>query len=138
MVPIILAPCEWQTKIPRMARSGILPDRVGTACNQAWCLNDLAKSNNSLRSLGQGSQGPPRHVLFYAAVHVVAISLFLLDREFYSTDMIRTLDSMSVRYLIPCVNTGPVKRALARHASTGSKKVSRMSIFTPEKVSASY
>ena len=64
--------------------------------------------------------------------------LFLLDREFYSTDVIRTLDTMGVRYLIPCVNTGPVKRALARHTSTGSKKVSRMSISAPEKVSALY
>ena len=38
-------------------------------------------------------------------------SLILLDREFYSTDVIRTLDSMGVRCLIPGINTGPVKKA---------------------------
>ena len=48
------------------------------------------------------------------------------------------LDSMGVRYLIPCVNTGSIKGVLKHHAATGSKKVSRMSISTPEKVSASY
>ena len=44
-------------------------------------------------------------------------SLFLLGREFYSTDVIRALDSMGVRYLIPGINTGPVKKALAHHAN---------------------
>ena len=65
-------------------------------------------------------------------------SLFLLDREFYSTDVIQTLDSMGVRYLIPGINTGPVKKALAHHASTGSKKVSKMNISNTERISTSY
>ena len=56
-------------------------------------------------------------------------SLFLLGREFYSTDVIRTLDSMGVRYLIPGVNTGPVKTAPEHHAFTGSKKVAKMTMF---------
>ena len=45
---------------------------------------------------------------------------------------------MGMRYLIPCTNTGPIKRALAHRASTGSKKISKMSISNPEKISASY
>ena len=65
-------------------------------------------------------------------------SLFLLDREFYSTDVIRMPDSMGVWYPIPEVNTGPVKTALEHHAYTGSKKVSKMSISNTEKISASY
>ena len=52
--------------------------------------------------------------------------------------MIRALDSMGVRYLIPRVNTDPVKTALEHHASTGSKKVSKMSIFNTKRISASY
>ena len=45
---------------------------------------------------------------------------------------------MGVRYMIPGINTGPVTKDLAHHASTGSKKVSKMSISNTEKVSASY
>ena len=52
--------------------------------------------------------------------------------------MIRVLDSMCVRYLIPGVNTGSIKKALAHHAYTGSKKVSKMSTSNTENVSLSY
>ena len=40
------------------------------------------------------------------------IGTVMLDREFFSTDVIRMLESLGVDYLIPCVNTANVVRAI--------------------------
>ena len=40
------------------------------------------------------------------------IGTVMLDREFFSTDVIRILWNLGVDYLIPCVNTANVVRAI--------------------------
>ena len=40
------------------------------------------------------------------------IGTVMLDREFFSTDVIRMLENLGVDYLIPCVNTAGVVRAI--------------------------
>ena len=40
------------------------------------------------------------------------IGTVMLDREFFSTDVIRVLEDLGVDYLIPCVNTANVIRAI--------------------------
>ena len=40
------------------------------------------------------------------------IGTVMLDREFFSTDVIRALGDLGVDYLIPCVNTANVVRAI--------------------------
>ena len=40
------------------------------------------------------------------------IGTVMLDREFFSTDVIRVLENLGVDYLIPCVNTAGVVRAI--------------------------
>ena len=40
------------------------------------------------------------------------IGTVMLDREFFSTDVIRMLENLGVDYLIPCVNTANVVRAI--------------------------
>ena len=40
------------------------------------------------------------------------IGTVMLDREFFSTDVIRVLEDLGVDYLIPCVNTASVVRAI--------------------------
>ena len=40
------------------------------------------------------------------------IGTVMLDREFFSTDVIRVLEDLGVDYLIPCVNTAGVVRAI--------------------------
>ena len=40
------------------------------------------------------------------------IGTVMLDREFFSTDVIRTLEKLGVGYLIPCVNTPNVVKAI--------------------------
>ena len=40
------------------------------------------------------------------------IGTVMLDREFFSTDLIRMLENLGVDYLIPCVNTAGVVRAI--------------------------
>ena len=46
----------------------------------------------------------------------VRIGVAMLDREFFSTDVIRTLDGMGTRYLMPCINTPNVTRAIEEFA----------------------
>ena len=129
---------KWRNKLVRSKRKG--GTNVFETYITAQCVNAGSRLNLAVLNMTQHSL----NAVFVRKIveHVMDVGanpgLFLLDREFYSTDVIRTLDSMGVRYLIPGVNTGSVKKALAHHASTGSKKVSKMSISTPEKVSASY
>ena len=40
------------------------------------------------------------------------IGTVMLDREFFSTDVIRVLEDLGVDYLIPCVNTANVVKAI--------------------------
>ena len=40
------------------------------------------------------------------------VGTVMLDREFSSTDVIRVLENLGADYLIPCVNTACVVRAI--------------------------
>ena len=129
---------KWENKLVRSKRKGgtnMFETYITAQCVNAGSRLNLAVLNMTQHSLNADFVRKIVEHVRYAGVNP---GLFLLDREFYSTDVIRALDSMGVRYLIPGVNTGPVKKALARHASAGSKKVSKMSISNPEKISASY
>ena len=129
---------KWENKLVRSKRKG--GTNVFETYITAQCVNAGSRLNLAVLNVTQHSLNADfvRKIVEQVKNAGVKPSLFLLDREFYSTDVIRTLDSMGVRYLIPGVNTGPVKKALARHASAGSKKVSKMSISNTENVSASY
>ena len=106
----------------------------------AQCVNAGSRLNLAVLNMTQHSSNAVfvRKIIEQVRHAGVKPSLFLLDREFYSTDVIRTLDSMGVWYIIPGINTSRVKTTLEHHASTGSKKVVKMSISNAEKVSASY
>ena len=129
---------KWENKLMRSKRKG--GTNVFEAYITAQCVNAGSRLNLAILNVTQHSLNADfvRKIVEHVRHAGVNPGLFLLDREFYSTDVIRVLDSMCVRYLIPGVNTGSVKKALARHASSGSKKVSKMSISNAEKVSASY
>ena len=45
------------------------------------------------------------------------IGTVMLDREFFSTDVIRMLENLGVDYLIPCVNTANVVKAIEEFSS---------------------
>ena len=75
------------------------------------CINAGSRLNLAILNMTRHSLNAifVRKIIEHVRDAGVKPGLFLLDREFYSTDVIRTLDSMSVRYLIPGVNTDPVK-----------------------------
>ncbi len=129
---------KWENKLVRSKRKG--GTNVFETYITAQCVNAGSRLNLAVLNMTQHSLNAVfvRKIIEQVRHAGVNPRLFLLDREFYSTDVIRTLDSTGVRYLIPCINTGPIKKALAHHASTGSKKVSKMSISNPDKISASY
>ena len=129
---------KWENKLVRSKRKG--GTNVFETYITAQCVNAGSRLNLAVLNMTQHSLNAVfvRKIVEQVKNAGVKPSLFLLDREFHSTDVIRTLDSMGVRYLIPGINTGPVKKALAHHASTGSKKVSKMSISNTENVSTSY
>ena len=52
------------------------------------------------------------------------IGTVMLDREFFSTDVIRMLENLGVDYLIPCVNTANVVRAIEEFSRGGRPAVS--------------
>ena len=129
---------KWENKLVRSKRKG--GTNVFETYITAQCVNAGSRLNLAILNMTQHSLNAVFVRKIIEQVHNAGVnpSLFLLDREFYSTDVIRTLDSMGVKYLIPGVNTSRVKTTLEHHASTGFKKVSKMSISNPEKVSASY
>ena len=129
---------KWEGKLVRSKRKG--GTNVFETYITAQCVNARSRLNLAVLHVTQISINADSVRKLIESVQDTGVkpSLILLDREFYSTDVIKTLDSMGMRYLIPCINTNPIKKALAHHASTGSKKVSKMSISNPEKVSASY
>ena len=129
---------KWENKLVRSRRKG--STNVFETYITAQCVNAGSRLNLAVLNMTQHSSNAVfvRKIIEQVRHAGVKPSLFLLDREFYSTDVIRTLDSMGVWYIIPSINTGPVKKILAHHASTGSKKVVKMSISNAEKVSASY
>ena len=55
----------------------------------------------------------------------IKIGIAMLDREFFSTDVIRALNEMGVDYLMPCVNTPNVVRAIAQFDRGERMTVSR-------------
>ena len=64
--------------------------------------------------------------------------LILLDREFYSTDVIRELDNLGAQYLIPCANRDTVVGALRDYASRRRKAISRMAMSNSDRKEVSY
>ena len=64
--------------------------------------------------------------------------LILLDREFYSTDVMRELDGLGVQYLIPCINRDTVVETLRDYASGRRKAISRMAVSNSDKKEVSY
>ena len=64
--------------------------------------------------------------------------LILLDREFYSTDVIHELGSLGVQYLIPCTNRDAAAGALHDYASGRRKAISRMTMSDSDRKEVSY
>ncbi len=58
----------------------------------------------------------------------VRIGIAMLDREFFSTDVIRTIDGMGIRYLMPCINTASVTCAIEEFACGRRLAASRFRI----------
>ena len=129
---------KWENKLVRSKRKG--STNVFETYITVQCVNAGSRPNLAILNMTQHSLNAVFVRTIIEQVHNAGVkpSLFLLDREFYSTDVIRTLDSMGVKYLIPGINTSRVKTTPEHHASTGSKKVSKMSISNPENASASY
>ncbi len=129
---------KWENKLVRSKRKG--GTNVFETYITARCVNAGSRLNLAVLHVSQHSLNAVfvRKIIEHVRDVGVKPGLFLLDREFYPMDVIRMLDSMGVQYLIPCVNTGSIKGVLKHHAAIGSKKVSRISIAAPERISASY
>ena len=97
---------KWENKLVRSQRkssTNVFETYITAQCVNAGSRLNLAVLHVTQHSLDAVSV---RKIVEHVRDAGVKPSLFLLDRKFYSTDVIRTLDSMGVRYLIPCVNTG--------------------------------
>ena len=68
----------------------------------------------------------------------IRIKLVLLDRGFFSTDIIGTLNDLKVNYLMPCSNTYGVVEALNEFAEGSRESVSGNSITNSGGYSAAY
>ena len=66
------------------------------------------------------------------------IRLVLLDREFFTTDVMKTLGDMTVRYIMPCRNTGTVVDALDEFAAGRRGRISESCITNADRVSVTY
>ena len=66
------------------------------------------------------------------------VKMVLLDREFFATDVMRTLDGMGVGYLTPCRNTDTVVDALDEFAAGRRDAVSELDITNTDGVSFTY
>ena len=66
------------------------------------------------------------------------IKLVLLDPEFFSTDVMKALGDMNVRYLTPCRNTDTVVDALGEFVAGRRGKVSDARITNADRVSVTY
>lgn len=88
--------------------------RAQIACTHFKALDDNAETVVSL--LGR------------ARLQEVDVSLLLLDREFFSSSMMASLDRIGQRFLMPCRLTRGVKEAIREHARGERKKVSRFEL----------
>ena len=79
-----------------------------------------------------------RGMIDQCTVEGAKIKLALLDRGFFSTDVIGTLDSMKVGYLMPCSNTFAVVEALNEFAAGGREPVPENRITNADGRSAPY
>ena len=66
------------------------------------------------------------------------IGTVMLDREFFSTDVIRTLEELGVGYLIPCVNTPNVVDAITEFSKGERPPVSGFRITKSKNDYAEY
>ena len=66
------------------------------------------------------------------------IKMVLLDREFFATNVMRTLDGMGVGYLIPCRNTDAVVDALDEFAAGRREAASELDITNSDGASFTY
>ena len=66
------------------------------------------------------------------------IGTVMLDREFFSTDVIRTLEELGVGYLIPCVNTPNVVDAITEFSKGERPQVSGFRIAKSKNDYAEY
>ena len=66
------------------------------------------------------------------------IGTVMLDREFFSTDVIRTLGELGVGYLVPCVNTPNVVDAITEFSKGERLPVSRFRITKSKNDYAEY
>lgn len=60
-------------------------------------------------------------------------NLILLDREFYSVDVMCDLDSLGVQYLISCINRTIVVNVLRDYVSRKHKVILRMAMSDSDK-----
>ena len=66
------------------------------------------------------------------------IKLILLDREFFSTDAMKALGDMGVRYLTPCRNTDMIVDTLNEFAAGRRGKISEARITNVDRASVTY
>ena len=66
------------------------------------------------------------------------IRRILLDREFFATDVMKTLGDMKVRYITPCRNTDTVVNALDEFAAGRRGRISESCITNADGVSVTY
>ena len=66
------------------------------------------------------------------------IRLVLLDHEFFTTDVMKALRNMKVRYLMPCRNTDTVVDALDEFAAGRRGRISESRMTNAERVSVTY
>ncbi len=64
--------------------------------------------------------------------------LILLAREFFATDVMKTLGDMKVRYITPCRNTGTVVDTLDEFAAGRRGRISESCITNADRVSVTY
>ena len=79
-----------------------------------------------------------RRVVELCSDNGIKIELAMLDREFFSTDVIRALDEMNVGYLMPCRNTANVIKAIGEFANGERPAVSESRIAKSKNDSAGY
>lgn len=58
----------------------------------------------------------------------IRLGTVMLDREFFTSGVIKTLDELNIKYLIPCVNTSSVKKAIEEFATSKRPRVSKFVI----------
>ena len=134
-------PCHDKKWEPDLVRSKY---KSGTSMFETYitaqCVNNKCRPVLASMPMGAFSCTPKfmRKIAQFCEDVGVKPRLILLDREFYSTDVIRELDSLGVQYLIPCISRDIVVEALRDYASGRRKAISRMTMSNSVRKEVSY